>query len=82
KEQDNLSLIEDEVLDITVKDNSVSGVLLKKNGHVFSGAVVLTTGTFLRGLIHIGDKTWPAGRMGEQSTVQLAESLRKYGINL
>ncbi|EJF79232.1 Glucose-inhibited division protein A [Candidatus Bartonella washoeensis] len=82
KEQNNLSLIEDEVLDITVKNNSVSGVLLKKNGHVFSGAVVLTTGTFLRGLIHIGDKTWPAGRMGEQSTVQLAESLKKYGINL
>lgn len=82
QEQDNLILLEDEVIDLIVKDNTVSGVILKKQGKLFSGAVVLTTGTFLNGLIHIGDKRWPAGRMGEQSSVKLAERLKSYNINL
>ncbi|WP_273753960.1 tRNA uridine-5-carboxymethylaminomethyl(34) synthesis enzyme MnmG [Bartonella sp. MM73XJBT.G] len=82
KEQDNLVLIEDEAIDLIVKNKSVSGVVLKKQGTFFSGAVVLTTGTFLNGLIHIGDKTWTAGRMGDQSSVQLAERLKSYGIKL
>ncbi|WP_455477819.1 tRNA uridine-5-carboxymethylaminomethyl(34) synthesis enzyme MnmG [Bartonella sp. B10] len=82
QEQDNLFLIEDEVIDLIVKNNIISGIILKKRGDVFSGAVVLTTGTFLNGLIHIGDKQWSAGRMGDQSSVQLAERLKKYGINL
>ncbi|UNF38783.1 tRNA uridine-5-carboxymethylaminomethyl(34) synthesis enzyme MnmG [Bartonella krasnovii] len=82
KEQDNLILIEDEAVDLIVKDKSVSGVVLKNQGEVFSGAVVLTTGTFLNGFIHIGDKTWAAGRMGDQSSVQLAERLKSYDIKL
>ncbi len=82
KEQDNLILLEDEVIDLIVKDNNVLGVILKKQGKLFSGAVVLTTGTFLNGLIHIGDKRWSAGRIGEQSSVKLAECLKNYNINL
>lgn len=81
KEQDNLTFIEDEAVDLIIKDGRVSGVLLKKQESIFSGAVVLTTGTFLRGLIHIGDKTWSAGRMGEQASVKLAERLKNYGLN-
>ncbi|EJF74599.1 tRNA uridine-5-carboxymethylaminomethyl(34) synthesis enzyme MnmG [Bartonella alsatica] len=82
QEQDNLILIEDEVIDLIVKDNSVSGVVLKNKGILFSSAVVLTTGTFLNGLIHIGNKTRMSGRMGDQSSVQLAERLKSYNINL
>ncbi|WP_455476098.1 tRNA uridine-5-carboxymethylaminomethyl(34) synthesis enzyme MnmG [Bartonella sp. B17] len=82
QEQNNLILIEDEAVDLIVKDNHVSGVLLKKQGALFSGAVVLATGTFLNGFIHIGDKTWSAGRMGDQSSIQLAERLKSYNINL
>ncbi|KEC56061.1 tRNA uridine-5-carboxymethylaminomethyl(34) synthesis enzyme MnmG [Bartonella koehlerae] len=82
KEQDNLIFIEDEVIDLIVKDNGISGVVLKKQGVLTSGAVVLTTGTFLNGFIHIGDKTWAAGRIGEKSSVQLAKRLKSYGINL
>ncbi|UNE55615.1 tRNA uridine-5-carboxymethylaminomethyl(34) synthesis enzyme MnmG [Bartonella machadoae] len=82
QEQDNLILIEDEVVDLIVKDDCVSGVVLKNQGKIFSGAVVLTTGTFLNGFIHIGDKTWAAGRMGDKSSVQLAERLKSYNINL
>ncbi|WP_375656342.1 tRNA uridine-5-carboxymethylaminomethyl(34) synthesis enzyme MnmG [Bartonella sp. CM120XJJH] len=82
KEQENLTLIEDEVIDLVVKNNCVSGVILKKQGTILSGAVVLTTGTFLNGFIHIGDKTWAAGRMGDQSSVQLAKRLKNYNIKL
>ncbi|VEJ44596.1 tRNA uridine-5-carboxymethylaminomethyl(34) synthesis enzyme MnmG [Bartonella vinsonii] len=82
QEQDNLVLVEDEAVDLIVKGNCVSGVVLKNQGTIFSGAVVLTTGTFLNGFIHIGDKTWAAGRMGDKSSVQLAERLRSYNINL
>ncbi|WP_336293768.1 tRNA uridine-5-carboxymethylaminomethyl(34) synthesis enzyme MnmG [Bartonella sp. CB169] len=82
QEQDNLVLIEDEAVDLLVKDNHVSGVILKKQGTIFSGAVVLATGTFLNGFIHIGDRRWAAGRMGDKSSVQLAERLKKYNINL
>lgn len=82
KEQDNLVLIEDEVIDLIVKDNSVSGVILKKQGTFYSGAVVLTTGTFLNGFIHMGNKTWAAGRMGDHSSIQLAERLKSYDIKL
>ncbi|WP_336278684.1 tRNA uridine-5-carboxymethylaminomethyl(34) synthesis enzyme MnmG [Bartonella sp. CB175] len=81
QEQDNLVLIEDEAIDIIVKDNCASGVLLKKQGAILSGAVILTTGTFLNGFIHIGDKKWSAGRMGDNSSVKLADCLKKYGIN-
>ncbi|EJF85402.1 tRNA uridine-5-carboxymethylaminomethyl(34) synthesis enzyme MnmG [Bartonella rattimassiliensis] len=80
KEQKNLTIIEDEVIDLFVKNNCVSGVILNKQGTIFSGAVVLTTGTFLNGFIHIGDKTWAAGRMGDQSSVQLANRLKNYHI--
>ncbi|WP_208541869.1 FAD-dependent oxidoreductase, partial [Bartonella capreoli] len=55
QEQDNLILIEDEVIDLIVKDNSVSGVVLKYKGILFSSAVVLITGTFLNGFISIGN---------------------------
>ncbi|WP_074381201.1 tRNA uridine-5-carboxymethylaminomethyl(34) synthesis enzyme MnmG [Bartonella doshiae] len=82
QEQDNLVLVEDEVVDLIIKDNCVSGVVLKNQGTIFSGAVVLTTGTFLNGLIHIGDKKCAAGRMGEKSSVKLAERLKNYNINL
>ncbi|WP_455479409.1 tRNA uridine-5-carboxymethylaminomethyl(34) synthesis enzyme MnmG [Bartonella sp. B23] len=81
QEEDNLILVEDEVVDLIVKDNRVSGVVLKNQGTIFSGAVVLTTGTFLNGLIHIGNKRYAAGRMGEKSSIKLAERLKNYNIN-
>jgi len=81
KEQENLSIIEDEVLDLLIKNERIAGIVTTK-GALHAGAVVLTTGTFLRGLIHIGDKTWPAGRMGEQPSQKLAERLATYNIRL
>lgn len=80
--QQDLTVIEDEVIDLIVKNHNVSGVVTNKSGPLNAGAVVLTTGTFLRGLIHIGEKTWPAGRMGEEPSVKLGEHLGQYGIKL
>ncbi len=58
------------------------GVLGSDGVRYQAGAVVLTTGTFLRGLIHIGDRTQPAGRMGEAPAVGLARSLDRLGFRL
>jgi len=80
--QDNLSVVEDEVIDLVIRNGSVAGVILAKGGNLQAGTVVLTTGTFLRGLIHIGNKTWPAGRMGEKPAQELAERLAFYGVRL
>lgn len=80
--QDNLTVIEDETIDLIVKNGAVEGVVLAEKGQLNAKAVVLTTGTFLRGLIHIGKETFPAGRMGEAPSMKLGERLASYGITL
>ncbi|MHC5306080.1 tRNA uridine-5-carboxymethylaminomethyl(34) synthesis enzyme MnmG [Bartonella sp. LJL80] len=81
-QQCNLTVLEDEAIDLIVKDHEIAGAVLKQSGAITARAVVLTTGTFLRGLIHIGEKTWPAGRMGEEPSLKLGERLASYGITL
>ncbi|MCX7625405.1 MAG: tRNA uridine-5-carboxymethylaminomethyl(34) synthesis enzyme MnmG [Candidatus Sumerlaeaceae bacterium] len=58
----------------------VTGVVLQSGERIECKAVILTTGTFLDGLIHIGDKSFPAGRAGESSSETLSESLRELGL--
>ncbi|WP_026480331.1 tRNA uridine-5-carboxymethylaminomethyl(34) synthesis enzyme MnmG [Ahrensia sp. 13_GOM-1096m] len=80
---DGLSVLEGEVVDLS-QDGSgaINGIKLADGTHVSCGAVVLTTGTFLRGLIHIGDKRFPAGRMGEKASNLLADRLTKLNVPL
>src|SRR4029077_8349472 len=59
--QPNLTVIEGEVVDLTIEQDRVAGVTMADGRSVGCGAVVLTTGTFLRGLIHIGERRFPAG---------------------
>ncbi len=66
--------------DILFKDQRVIGVLTETGEQISCGALVLTTGTFLNGLIHLGEPTTPAGRVGEAPTRALARTL--YGLNL
>jgi len=80
--QENLTLIEDEAIDIQMDHGRVTAVLLEKTGVLITSNVVLTTGTFLSGLIHIGDKRWPAGRMHESPSIKLAQRLAHYHIQL
>jgi tRNA uridine 5-carboxymethylaminomethyl modification enzyme len=80
---DNLEVIDGEAVDLMFDgDKAVSGVTLSDGSDIACGAVVLTTGTFLRGLIHIGDKTLPAGRMGEKPSVGLSATLERLGVPL
>lgn len=67
---------------IIADDKQVTGVILKNGAHCHSGAVVLTTGTFLRGIIHQGESQTPAGRVGEAPSIGLALSLEKLGLPL
>ena len=80
---DNLTIIEAEVFDISVdKNKRINGVITKNGDLIQAGAVVLTTGTFLRGLIHIGEKKISAGRMGENPSVGLSNTLESFGFTL
>jgi tRNA uridine 5-carboxymethylaminomethyl modification enzyme len=76
----NLKVIEAAVDDLVVAANMVNGVLTTDGRRFSAGAVVLTTGTFLRGLIHIGETKIPAGRMGEAPALGLSKRL--YGLGL
>ncbi len=80
--QPNLTVIEGEVDDLTVSDGCVDGVVCADGRALRAGAVVLTTGTFLRGLIHIGDKRIPAGRVDEKPAIGLSRRLEAAGFQL
>ncbi|CAA7614042.1 glucose-inhibited cell-division protein [Candidatus Terasakiella magnetica] len=78
----NLSLVEASVEDLTLQAGRVAGVVLGDGRIIACGAVVITTGTFLRGLIHLGENTWPAGRVGDAPSVGLALALARLGLPL
>jgi tRNA uridine 5-carboxymethylaminomethyl modification enzyme len=80
--QPNLDVIEGEVDDIVVTDGAVAGVVLLDGRQLSTKAVVLTTGTFLRGLIHRGEETVPAGRIGEKPVLGLSTRLENLGLQL
>jgi len=77
---ENLSVIEGEAADLLMSQGRVSGVATAQGQVIVCGAVVVTTGTFLRGMIHIGDRTMPAGRMGESPANRLGERLEQLGF--
>ncbi|MDX8467744.1 tRNA uridine-5-carboxymethylaminomethyl(34) synthesis enzyme MnmG [Mesorhizobium sp. VK23B] len=81
-EQANLDVVEGEVLDLEIEDGRVVAVLVSGDRRLACGAVVLTTGTFLRGLIHIGEKKIVAGRMNEQASHGLSATMARAGFKL
>jgi tRNA uridine 5-carboxymethylaminomethyl modification enzyme len=80
--QPNLEVIEGEVDDLIVENGRVAGVVLLDGRRIGAKAVVLTTGTFLRGLIHRGEETVPAGRVGEKPVLGLSTRLEALGLQL
>ncbi|MBL4874213.1 MAG: tRNA uridine-5-carboxymethylaminomethyl(34) synthesis enzyme MnmG [Rhodobacteraceae bacterium] len=82
KSKHNLEVLEAEVSDLIVVNGSVEGVVLADGSEITAGAVILTAGTFLRGVIHIGNKTHTGGRMGDKSSVALAERIDALGLPL
>src|ERR1700681_3837453 len=81
-ETSNLAVIEGEADELIVCNGRVTGVRLADGRELTAGAVVITTGTFLRGLIHLGEKNWPAGRVDEAPAMGLSRSFERAGFTL
>jgi len=79
---DNLTVIEAEADDLIIADGRIAGVKFADGREISCAAVVLTTGTFLRGLIHIGERQIPAGRVGEAPALGLSRTLEHFGFAL
>jgi tRNA uridine 5-carboxymethylaminomethyl modification enzyme len=76
------AVIEAEASDLVLRAGEVAGLVLADGRTIRAGAIVLTTGTFLRGLIHIGERQIPAGRVGEAAAVGLSLTLEQLGFAL
>ncbi len=80
--QENLHVIEAEAHALGIEDEQITHVILSGERRIPCGAVILTTGTFLRGLIHIGERKIPAGRVNEPAALRLSESMNAAGFAL
>jgi len=80
--QENLDLKQGEVVDLIVEDGKACGVVLKTNAVYTAKAVIIATGTFLRGKIFIGESSFDSGPNGLSPSMEFADALRKYGMNL
>ena len=80
--KENIKIIEGEVVDIYIKNGSVKGVELEDGTKLETGSVILTTGTFLNGLIRIGQEKMTAGRVGDFASTKLAKKIRESELNI
>ncbi|MBB6308719.1 tRNA uridine-5-carboxymethylaminomethyl(34) synthesis enzyme MnmG [Xanthobacter tagetidis] len=80
--QAGLAIVEGEAVDIEVRDGRLAALRLADGRRLACGAAVLTTGTFLNGLIHMGEVSYPAGRMGEKPSLGLSPALARLGLPL
>ncbi len=78
----NLSIFSDPVIRFYFKNNSIIGFLTQSGKEIKSSKIILTTGTFLNGLIHIGENKIPAGRFDEKPSTGLSEQLEKYNFKI
>ena len=78
--QETLDIVEGEVVDFAMDGDTVAGVVLADGATLRATSVVLTTGTFLRGVIHIGDVSRQGGRMGDKASVRLAKRIDSFGL--
>ncbi len=79
-EEPNLTIVEGEAAELCIKDGCCTGLRLADDSLIQARAVVLTTGTFLNGLIHVGDQKRPGGRVGDRPSVRLADQIRALGL--
>lgn len=78
----NLTVIPGEAAEIVTRNSRVAGVRMREGTELACGAVVVTTGTFLRGVLHLGTRIWPGGRYDEAGSEALSDSLRRCGVEL
>jgi len=82
KNQKNLEVLEDAAEELLVNNNQIRGIATERNGHILATSVVLTTGTFLNGMIHVGENKHSAGRVDEAPAIKLAQSLRSLNFDV
>ena len=80
REQQELDVVEGEVIDIIIKNNSIEGVELGDGEKINAKNIILTTGTFLSGMIHIGNESFSAGRIGEKASNKLANRMKSLDL--
>jgi len=78
----NLSIFSDPVIKFIFVNNEINGFITQSGKEIKSSKIILTTGTFLNGLIHIGEKKTPAGRYNEKPSTGLSEQLKKYNFKI
>ena len=78
--RENLTIVEGETVDFLMDGQRVAGVVLADGSEISAHEVILTTGTFLRGLIHIGDVSYSGGRMGDKPSIKLAERMDAFAL--
>ncbi len=82
KNSPNLSILKSEVKSLVLENHEAQGVVLEDGSKVFAKKVILTTGTFMRGVMHIGLQRIEGGRVGDASTVGLSDQLDEYGFEV
>ena len=82
KSKQNLSIIEGEVTDLIGSEGEVQGIILADGSQIFAKSTIITTGTFLRGRVHIGEESYSAGRMGARPSLKLADKIEGFGLRL
>ncbi len=78
----NITILQDEVVDFTVNNCKLKSVLLRGGNEINTSALIVCSGTFFRGLIHIGDQKYSAGRFGEKPSIDLTETIVNKGFSL
>jgi tRNA uridine 5-carboxymethylaminomethyl modification enzyme len=82
QDQDNLEILEASVDDILLEKNVLKGIILESGQKIKTKSLIITTGTFLNGVIHVGSSKLSAGRVGEKPSIKLADSLYKIGFKM
>ena len=77
RDRPDVRVVEGEVVDFVIENNAIAGVRLDGGVSIRAASVVLTTGTFLRGVIHMGEEARPAGRIGDEASVQVGGADRR-----
>lgn len=81
-QQENLELLEAEVKRLRLEGDLCTGVVLQDGSEILAKAVVVTTGTFMNGVMHIGQEQKPGGRVGDQASIGLSDQLREFGFTV
>jgi len=79
---ENLKIIENECISLIINDDKCEGIRVLDEKEIYSNSVIITTGTFLNGIIHIGKKTYPAGRVGDKPSIHLSNIFKDYRFQL